>query len=144
MEFHRQRGKFQRCRNTDGVSSFFIPALFGLLGIYKLWRAHIPLASALTLLFLLSGVCLAWAQNQQGPQPHEYDILYGGSFFDFFSMDWNWNKHSGDIYKKCICRSTETAEIRLRNAFSRIFLRACKYVRSQLCFLESKGQLRRL
>ncbi|MFZ1977384.1 MAG: DUF2723 domain-containing protein, partial [Bacteroidota bacterium] len=62
---------------------FFIPALLGLLGIYKLWRTHLPLASALTLLFLLSGVFLAWAQNQQGPQPHEYDVLYGGSFLIF-------------------------------------------------------------
>ncbi len=62
---------------------FFIPALFGLLGLYRLWRTHIPLASALTLLFLLSGICLAWAQNQQGPQPHEYDNLYAGSFLIF-------------------------------------------------------------
>jgi len=82
---------------------FFIPALFGLLGIYKLWRAHIPLASALTLLFLLSGVCLAWAQNQQGPQPHEYDILYGGSFL---------------IFSLWIGIGISTAAIFIKNAFA--------------------------
>ena len=75
-------GKF----NDAGIrwrQLFFIPALLGLLGIFKLWRTYIPLASALTLLFLLSGVCYAWAQNQQGPQPHEYDNLYVGSFLIF-------------------------------------------------------------
>ena len=46
---------------------FFIPALLGLLGIYKLWRTHIPLASALTLLFLLSGVCSCLGSKSAGP-----------------------------------------------------------------------------
>jgi hypothetical protein len=62
---------------------FLIPALFGLFGLYKLWRTQRPLASALTLLFFLSGLVLAWAQNQQGPQPREFDFLYGGSFLVF-------------------------------------------------------------
>ncbi len=62
------------------IRYFAIPLLFGLLGLFfHFWRDP-KIAFVYLIMFLLMGVLMALAQNQQNPQPRERDYFYPGSF----------------------------------------------------------------
>jgi hypothetical protein len=73
-----------QARNTiqpEGLTA--LPFLFGLLGMYHHFRRDWRRASAVALLFVLTGVAIVIYLNQPSPQPRERDYSYVGSFFAF-------------------------------------------------------------
>lgn len=65
----------------DLSKTLAIPLLVGLLGLVVTFRRSPKEALVLLGMFLLLGVCTAWFQNQQEPQPRDRDYFYVGSFF---------------------------------------------------------------
>jgi hypothetical protein len=73
-----------RERNTiqpDGLA--FLPFLLGLLGMYYHFRRDWRRATAVFILFLLTGIAIIIYLNQPLGQPRERDYSYVGSFFAF-------------------------------------------------------------
>jgi len=62
------------------VRFFALPLLFGLIGLYFQFKKDPKMALIYFIMFLLTGVLAAIAQNQQNPQPRERDYFYAGSF----------------------------------------------------------------
>lgn len=62
------------------IRFFFIPVLFGLIGLFAHANADKKMFWAFLVMFLLLGVLAALAQAQQDPQPRERDYFYIGSF----------------------------------------------------------------
>ena len=62
------------------VRFFALPLLFGLLGLWYHFKRDPKTALIFLVMFLLTGVLAAIAQNQQNPQPRERDYFYAGSF----------------------------------------------------------------
>jgi hypothetical protein len=63
------------------IRFFALPFIIGLLGLIFHFYKDPKRAFAFLMLFLLTGVLTALAQNQQDPQPRERDYFYAGSFF---------------------------------------------------------------
>jgi hypothetical protein len=73
-----------RERNTiqpEGLAG--LPFFLGLLGMYYHFRRDWRRATAVALLFLLTGIAIVIYLNQPLPQPRERDYSYAGSFFAF-------------------------------------------------------------
>ena len=62
------------------VKFFALPLLLGLLGLFFHFWKDPKMALIYFILFLLTGVLMAIAQNQQKPQPRERDYFYAASF----------------------------------------------------------------
>lgn len=62
------------------VRFFALPLLFGLFGLWYHFKRDPKMALIFLVMFLLTGVLAAIAQNQQNPQPRERDYFYTGSF----------------------------------------------------------------
>ncbi len=62
---------------------FYIPFLFGLLGLYYHFKKDWKMASVFLVMFIFLGYLTAFYQNQQQPQPRERDYFYVGAFFVF-------------------------------------------------------------
>lgn len=60
-----------------------LPFLCGLLGMYYHFRRDWRRATAVAILFLLTGLAIIIYLNQPQPQPRERDYSYVGSFFAF-------------------------------------------------------------
>ena len=60
---------------------FYIPFLFGLLGLYYHFKKDWKMASVFLVMFIFLGYLTAFYQNQQQPQPRERDYFYVGAFF---------------------------------------------------------------
>jgi len=67
------------------ISYYAIPLLFGLFGLVFHFYRDPKMAFSFLVMFLLMGVLMAVAQQQQDPQPRERDYFYTGSFM-IFSM----------------------------------------------------------
>jgi hypothetical protein len=57
-----------------------IPLLIGLVGMFFHFRKDPTIAFTYLVLFLMTGMLAAFAQNQQDPQPRERDYFYVASF----------------------------------------------------------------
>lgn len=62
---------------------FGLPFLIGLIGMYFHFRKDWKHASAIMVLFLMTGIAIVFYLNQEDPQPRERDYVYVGSFFAF-------------------------------------------------------------
>lgn len=62
------------------IQFYWLPFLFGLFGLIFHFNRDPKMALAFLIAFLLMGVLMALAQNQQEPQPRERDYFYSGSF----------------------------------------------------------------
>lgn len=62
------------------VRFFYLPLLFGVVGIFFHFKRDPRTALVFLTMFLVMGVVAAYAQNQQNPQPRERDYFYTGSF----------------------------------------------------------------
>jgi len=62
------------------IRFFALPFLFGLLGLLFHFYRDPKMAFTFLIMFLLTGVLMALAQNQQEPQPRERDYFYAVSF----------------------------------------------------------------
>lgn len=63
------------------VKFFGIPLLIGLVGLFFHIMKDPKVALTYGVLFLTTGALLAYAQNQQNPQPRERDYFYVASFY---------------------------------------------------------------
>ena len=68
-----------KARNTY----FFLPLLFGLLGMFYQFRKNSKDGWVIMLLFLMTGLAIVVYLNQQSPQPRERDYAYAASFYAF-------------------------------------------------------------
>ncbi len=68
---------------VDWKQLFYIPFLFGLLGLYYHFKKDWKMASVFLMMFIFLGYLTAFYQNQQQPQPRERDYFYVGAFFVF-------------------------------------------------------------
>jgi hypothetical protein len=65
------------------ISYFALPLLLGLFGLVFHFYRDPKMAFSFLVMFLLMGVLMAVAQQQQDPQPRERDYFYTGSFMVF-------------------------------------------------------------
>jgi len=79
---------------------WMIPFLIGLLGMYYHFRKDWKHASAIGLLFFITGLAIVIYLNQEDPQPRERDYVYVGSFFAFSIWIGMGVTAVGDIIKK--------------------------------------------
>ncbi len=71
---------------NDGVDFkkfYAIPFLFGMFGLFYLFRKDWKLGFIFLMMFLMMGIVTALYQNQQEPQPRERDYFYVGAFMAF-------------------------------------------------------------
>ena len=71
--------KSNRARNKY----YFIPLIFGLLGMFYLFKKNYKDFTVVTLLFLFTGLAIVVYLNQYPFQPRERDYAYAGSFYAF-------------------------------------------------------------
>ena len=76
-EFNYQSGY----KHLFPINFYALPFILGLFGLIFHFRKSPKMAMVYTILFLLTGVLAAIAQNQQNPQPRERDYFYVASFF---------------------------------------------------------------
>lgn len=69
--------------NPAHTSYFFLPLLFGLLGLLYHFRADPRRALAVLALFFLTGLAIILYLNQSPYEPRERDYAYVGSYFAF-------------------------------------------------------------
>lgn len=62
---------------------FYLPLIFGLLGMYYHFRKNYKDGLVVTLLFVMTGLAIVVYLNQQAPQPRERDYAYAASFYAF-------------------------------------------------------------
>jgi len=60
-----------------------IPFLIGLIGLYYHFKKDWKHASAIMVLFIMTGLAIVIYLNQEDPQPRERDYVYVGSFLAF-------------------------------------------------------------
>ncbi len=60
-----------------------LPFLIGMIGMFHHFRSDWKRASAMMVLFIMTGVAITIYLNQENPQPRERDYAYVGSFFAF-------------------------------------------------------------
>jgi len=70
-------------RNKGNNSFYFLPLIFGFLGMYFTFRKDYKVAVIIGLLFLMTGLAILMYLNQYSPQPRERDYAYAGSFYAF-------------------------------------------------------------
>lgn len=68
-----------KARNTF----FFLPLIFGILGMYYHYKKNYKDGLVVTLLFVMTGLAIVVYLNQHSPQPRERDYAYAASFFAF-------------------------------------------------------------
>ena len=64
-------------------SFYFLPLIFGLLGMYFTLKKDYKAFVIIGLLFVLTGLAILIYLNQYSPQPRERDYAYAGSFYAF-------------------------------------------------------------
>jgi len=69
--------------NFSPLGLYLIPFVIGLLGMYYHFKKDWKHASAIMLLFIMTGLAIVIYLNQEDPQPRERDYVYVGSFFAF-------------------------------------------------------------
>jgi tetratricopeptide (TPR) repeat protein len=62
---------------------FMLPFLVGLFGMFHHFKKDWKNASAIMLLFIITGIAIVLYLNQEDPQPRERDYVYTGSFLAF-------------------------------------------------------------
>lgn len=62
---------------------YFLPLLFGILGLYYHFKKNEKDALVVLLLFIMTGLAIVVYLNQQSPQPRERDYAYAASFYAF-------------------------------------------------------------
>jgi hypothetical protein len=71
-------------RKSKGDNSFyFLPLLFGLIGIYFTLKNDRQSAWVVFLLFFMTGIAIVLYLNSHSPQPRERDYSFAGSFYAF-------------------------------------------------------------
>ncbi|MCX6241866.1 MAG: DUF2723 domain-containing protein [Bacteroidetes bacterium] len=70
-------------KNKADNSFYFLPLLFGLLGMYFTLKKDYKAFIIVGLLFLMTGIAILVYLNQYSPQPRERDYAYAGSFYAF-------------------------------------------------------------
>ncbi len=68
-----------KARNTY----FFLPLIFGLLGLYYQFKKNSKDGIVVLLLFIMTGLAITIYLNQHSPQPRERDYAYAASFYAF-------------------------------------------------------------
>jgi hypothetical protein len=68
-----------KARNTF----YFLPLLFGLLGMAYHFRKHARDGLIVAVLFFMTGLAIVVYLNQQSPQPRERDYAFAASFYAF-------------------------------------------------------------
>ena len=68
-----------KARNTF----FFLPLLFGLIGLYYHFKKNSKDGTVVLLLFIMTGLAITVYLNQHSPQPRERDYAYAASFYAF-------------------------------------------------------------
>ena len=68
-----------KARNTF----FFLPLIFGILGLYYQYKKNYKDGFVVTLLFVMTGLAIVIYLNQHSPQPRERDYAYPASFYAF-------------------------------------------------------------
>jgi hypothetical protein len=68
-----------RARNTY----YFLPLIFGLLGLYYHFKKNAKDGTVVFLLFFMTGLAITIYLNQHSPQPRERDYAYAASFYAF-------------------------------------------------------------
>ncbi len=69
--------------NFSPVGLLLIPFIIGMLGMYYHFKKDWKHASAILLLFFMTGLAIVIYLNQEDPQPRERDYVYVGSFLAF-------------------------------------------------------------
>jgi tetratricopeptide (TPR) repeat protein len=69
--------------NFSPLGLYLIPFIIGLLGMYYHFKKDWKHASAIMLLFIMTGLAIIIYLNQEDPQPRERDYVYVGSFLAF-------------------------------------------------------------
>jgi hypothetical protein len=68
-----------KARNTF----YFLPLLFGILGLYYHFKKNSKDGTVVLLLFIMTGLAITIYLNQHSPQPRERDYAYAASFYAF-------------------------------------------------------------
>jgi hypothetical protein len=68
-----------KARNTF----FFLPLIFGLVGLYYHFKRNYKDGIVVALLFFMTGLAITIYLNQHSPQPRERDYAYAASFYAF-------------------------------------------------------------
>lgn len=69
--------------NPANSGYFYLPLLFGLLGLLYHFRKDWPRAFSVLTLFIMTGLAIIFYLNQTPYEPRERDYAYVGSFFAF-------------------------------------------------------------
>lgn len=70
-------------RNKANNQLYFLPLIFGLLGLFYQYKKDRQDALVTVLLFFFTGIAICLYLNQAGNQPRERDYAYVGSFYAF-------------------------------------------------------------
>lgn len=76
-------GETPHSQNPANTGYFYLPLLFGLLGMFYHFRNDWKRALAVLVLFLMTGLAIIVYLNQTPMEPRERDYAYAGSFFAF-------------------------------------------------------------
>jgi hypothetical protein len=68
-----------KARNTY----YFLPLIFGLLGLYYHFKKNSKDGIVVLLLFIMTGIAITTYLNMSSPQPRERDYAYAASFYAF-------------------------------------------------------------
>jgi hypothetical protein len=90
-----------KARNTY----YFLPLIFGLIGLYYHFKKNSKDATVVMLLFIMTGLAITVYLNQHSPQPRERDYAYAASFYAFaiwigLSVIWAFEWLSGKLSPK--------------------------------------------
>ena len=81
----QKHAPFYTSQNKSNNKFYFIPLIFGLIGLIFHYRKAPKDAFVLTLAFFFTGIAIVLYLNQKPFEPRERDYAYAGSFY-FFSM----------------------------------------------------------
>jgi tetratricopeptide (TPR) repeat protein len=70
-------------KNGARNTFYYLPLLFGLLGLYYHFKKSYKDGLVVALLFIMTGLAIVVYLNQQSPQPRERDYAYAASFYAF-------------------------------------------------------------
>ena len=90
-----------KARNTF----FFLPLLFGIIGMLYHFKSNAKDGVVVLLLFIMTGLAIVIYLNQHSPQPRERDYAYAASFYAFamwigISVLWLFDKLSQKLAPK--------------------------------------------
>jgi tetratricopeptide (TPR) repeat protein len=69
--------------NKSRNTYYFLPLIFGLLGLFYHFKKNSKDGTVVMLLFLMTGIAITIYLNQHSPQPRERDYAYAASFYAF-------------------------------------------------------------